>query len=197
MKAEYIVLIGLVLIGLFLGFYFSGYSQVQTAKDKKIEEPALQLNELPNSNFTELVTTGQNVCEGCHLSGKNSSPQAYQIKQHVEGGAYCLKCHTIDHNTHPINNNVTCQRCHGNSSTPQVPEYRDGKIACMECHDFPDPYQPSNGNLVQVHRPRNVDCIKCHIDGSDSCMKCHTEIKNNTKWNKRLTHFNTIMITAR
>jgi len=203
MKAEnIIILIGLVLIGLITGVFFSAYSSekiagppVETSLKKNASESSI--SDKPNSNFTQLVSTGKNVCEGCHLSGKKSTPQADRLKQHVGGGAYCLKCHTIDHKVHPINDNVTCERCHGSSTTPSVPEYRDGKIVCEECHDYPDPYQPSNGNLVQVHRPRNVDCIRCHIDATDSCKKCHNEIKSDEKWNKRLTHFNTIMNTAK
>jgi hypothetical protein len=154
-----------------------------------------QKKEIQTTNFTVLVSMGQNICEGCHLSGKRYIPQAYQVKQHVGGSAYCLECHTIYHNIHPINKNVTCERCHG--LTGQIPAFRNGTITCAECHDFPDPLKPSYGNLVVIHRPRNVDCAKCHLDASDSCLKCHNEIKSDTKWEKRLAHFNTILKTVR
>ena len=198
MKAETIIgLIVLVVIGLAAGAFFSVYSPDKSSVDEGSPqvEKETQANEVQTSNFTRLVTMGQNMCEGCHLSGKKFVPQAYGVKQHVEGGAYCLKCHTIDHSTHPVNKNVTCERCHGTTS-PQIPAFRNGTIACAECHDFPDPLNPSNGNLVVIHRPRNVDCTQCHIGSSGSCLKCHDEVKSNKKWEKRLTHFNTILRTA-
>ncbi len=210
MKAEtIIVLVVLVVFGLIAGILFSVYSH-----DKQLNIKSGKTSGYPNntqinsdkqvggntqvSNFTKLVSNGKNICEGCHLSGKKIYPQAYQVKQHVEGGAYCLKCHTIDHNVHPMSpkdKNVTCESCHG-AASPQVPGFRNGTISCANCHDYPDPLKPSNGNLIVIHRERNVDCIKCHLDSSDFCLKCHTEIKSDDKWIKRLNHFNTIVKTA-
>ena len=198
MKAETVIgLIVLVVVGLVIGIFFSIYSPDKSPlEESSVESPSAgtQTKDVQTSNFTRLISVGQNICEGCHLSGKKYIPQAYEVKQHVEGGAYCLKCHTIDHNTHPINQNVTCERCHGTTS-PQMPAFRNGTITCAECHDFPDPLNPSNGNLVVIHRQRNVDCTRCHIGSSGSCLKCHNELKSDTKWEKRLTHFNTILRT--
>lgn len=192
MKDEAIIgLIILVVVGLVSGLLFSVYSPGKSSLNR--ESPPLE-TQTKTPNFTGLVSTGQNMCEGCHLSGKKYIPQAYQIKQHAEGGAYCLECHKIDHNIHPINKNVKCERCHGISG--QIPAFRNGTIACAECHDFPDPLNPSNGNLIVIHRPRNVDCARCHIDSYGSCLKCHNEIKSDSKWGKRLNHFNTILKTA-
>ncbi len=189
LKAETIIgLIILVVIGVVAGIFFSVYESPSNKLPGK-EVPKNNIT-VPgeSSNITVPGMTGLNICEGCHLSGKSSIPQAYTLKQHVEGGAYCLTCHTIDHDVHPINNNVTCEKCHG--VPPQTPVYRNGSITCNNCHDFPDPLKPSNGNLIVIHRPRNVDCDRCH---TDSCLKCHSEIKSNEKWEKRLAHFRALL----
>lgn len=195
-KAEILVsLIVLVVIGFVIGIFLSVYSpgtSSHLAEESSSTGKDVQTGAVQTSNFTITVPSGQNICEGCHLSGKKAVPQAYNVKQHVGGGAYCLDCHKIDHNVHPTNNNVTCERCHGTKS-PQVPVFRNGTIACAECHDYPDPMKPSNGNLIVIHRPRGVDCTKCH---TDSCLKCHNEIKNDTKWEKRLGHFQALLGTV-
>jgi hypothetical protein len=190
-KAEtFIGLSILVAVGLVIGIFFSLGSGVDKSAQEYTPEKVTPVEERkPLSDFTKFVSMGENICEGCHLSGKKFIPQAYEVKEHVEGGAYCLKCHTIDHNAHPINDNVTCEKCHG-SAKPQVPEYTNGKIVCEECHDYPDPLVPSEGNIVVVHRPRNVGCTDCH---TDSCLKCHDKIGTDEKWNKRLTHFNALL----
>ncbi len=187
-------LIVLAAVGLVI-IFFSIYLHNKSLQESKVESlSGEEANGTQASNFTPLVLSGQDICEGCHLSGKKYIPQAYEVKQHVDGGAYCLICHKNIHNTHPINQNVTCERCHGTTS-PSVPQFVNGTIVCGQCHNFPDALEPSGGNLIVIHRPRNVDCIKCHLDSSESCLKCHNEIKNNTKWETRLAHFNTLLKT--
>lgn len=184
-KAETLIgLVIIIVIGCVVGIFISYLSEKHSVTESETKE-------IQSTNFTRLVFMRQNICEGCHLSGKKFIPQAYQIEQHIEGGRYCLECHTIDHNIHPINQSVGCERCHG-SNKPQIPEFRE-KIVCEECHDFPDPMTPSNGNLIVIHRPRGVDCIRCH---TDSCLKCHDSIKSNEQWKKRLRHFNTLLQTS-
>ncbi len=191
MKAEAIIsLFVIIVVGLAIGVVLSGQSPL---KSPVVKEETKQVEPvIITSNFTKLVTMGQNNCEGCHLSGKKFIPQAYEIKQHAEGTAYCLKCHTIDHNKHPVNNNVTCERCHG-ATNPQIPSIGEGSKLCGECHNYPDPLEPSDGNLIVIHRPRNVECTQCHIDSKGSCLMCHSEIKKNEKWDKRLNHFSAIL----
>lgn len=191
-KAEVVIgIVVLAVVGLVIGIFLSINTPIKPIKEEAAkEEGALPVN-TQTSDFTLIVSSsGQSICEGCHLSGKKSVPQAYGVKQHIEGGAYCMECHKIDHSTHPMNDNVTCERCHGSAKTPQIPAFRDGTISCAECHDHPDPLKPSNGNLVVIHRPRNVDCIRCH---ADSCLKCHDEIKTDKKWEKRLGHFTALL----
>lgn len=202
MKAETIIgLVVLIIFGLAVGLLYSVYSHDRLHNYNKspvtIADEKESVSDNQDSNFTRLVPSGQNICEGCHLSGKKFIPQADTLKQHANGGAYCLECHKIDHKIHPMtpaNPNVTCERCHG-TRTPQVPEFRNGTIVCAECHDYPDPLIPSKGNLITIHRPRNVDCAKCHIGKSGSCLECHNEIKSDDKWEKRLAHFRTIVRT--
>lgn len=199
-KAEILIsLIVLVVIGFVIGIFLSVYSPgtsshlaEESSSTEEAQREEAQRGNIQAQDFTITVPSGQNICEGCHLSGKKSIPQAYNLRQHVEGGAYCLDCHKIDHNVHPINKNVTCERCHG-TKAPQVPVFRNGTIVCAECHDYPDPMNASNGNLVVIHRPRSVDCTRCH---TDSCLKCHNEVKNDTKWEKRLGHFRALLKTV-
>ena len=138
----------------------------------------------------------ENVCEGCHLSGKSSIPQATKIGIHNNAGAYCIVCHIFSHQTHPMtptNKNVTCEKCHEGKS-PTKPIFTNGSIVCNNCHNYPDPLMPSYGNILTIHRSRNVSCIKCH---TDTCTKCHTTIGTTEKWTKRLTHFGTMLNTLR
>ncbi|VVB85294.1 Cytochrome c7 c [uncultured archaeon] len=138
------------------------------------------------SNFTVLVS--KDVCEGCHMSGKSYVPQALSVIPHINGGAYCLSCHKISHETHPINKNVTCEKCHG--TTPTVPAYVNGSIPCNNCHAYPDPLLPSKGNLIAIHLPRGITCNTCH---TNECTTCHSEMGKSERWDKRLTHFRAIL----
>jgi hypothetical protein len=134
------------------------------------------------SNYTVLVS--KEVCEGCHISGKSFIPQALSVKPHLNGGMYCLMCHKISHEVHPMNQNVTCEKCHG--TNPTKPVFINGSITCNNCHGYPDPLTPSYGNLISIHRPRGISCNNCH---NDECTKCHIEIGGNERWEKRQAHF--------
>ena len=99
MKAETLIgLVVLIVIGLTVGILFSVYSHDKQLNIKTGNTPGYPNNTQTNSdkqvdgytqlsNFTMLVSSGKNICEGCHLSGKKIYPQAYQVKQHV-GGAH-------------------------------------------------------------------------------------------------------------
>lgn len=147
-----------------------------------------------NSIVDNSITNGQiliipkNVCEGCHLSGRGSVPQAMAVQPHLNGGNYCLVCHNFSHDTHPMNKDVTCEKCHGfkNETIP----VSGPNIVCINCHNYPNPLNKSFGNLLTIHRPREISCINCH---ADTCTKCHKEIGNDTRWETRITHFRTIL----
>ena len=145
-------------------------------------------NESINNLFIQ-----ENTCEGCHMSGKSSIPQATKIGVHINAGIYCLVCHNFSHDRHPIDKNVTCEKCHEGKNATR-PIFTNGSIICNNCHNYPDPLIPSYGNIITIHRPRNVSCIICH---ADKCTKCHTDIGTNEKWEKRLIHFRTILGTLR
>ena len=175
------IMLFLIVIGLEAG-------KDQTEPEAIPEEQTSGQHVEPVNNYTILVP--KDVCEGCHISGKSFIPQAESAKPHVNGGAYCLTCHKISHEKHPMNNDVTCEKCHG--TTAGKPVYSNGSISCNNCHDYPDPLLPSGGHLITIHRERGVACTKCH---TDDCRKCHAEIGTDAQWEKRLTHFRTIMRT--
>lgn len=152
-----------------------------------LEQQPISENKL-DSDLTVYVSN--DICEGCHMSGKPFIPQATTVKAHAYGGAYCLSCHKISHETHPINDKITCEKCHG--AVASMPKFVDGNISCNNCHAYPDPLLPSGGNLISVHRERGVACNDCH---TDECRKCHGEIGEDQQWKKRFTHFRTIMQT--
>jgi hypothetical protein len=143
-----------------------------------------------NRSSDNSVLVPENVCEGCHLSGKSSIPQATKIAIHMNAGAYCMVCHNFSHQTHPMaSKNVTCEKCHGVES-PTKPIFTNGTIVCNNCHNYPDPLKPSYGNILTIHRSRNISCITCH---TSTCTKCHAQIGTNDQWTKRLVHFRTIL----
>lgn len=152
------------------------------------------VNKGNNSSIITNIANGQttimpkNVCEGCHMSGKGSVPQAMIVQPHLNGGNYCLVCHNFSHGAHPMSKDVTCEKCHG-SNNLTIP-ISGPNIVCINCHDYPNPLNKSLGNLLTIHRPREINCIDCHID---RCTKCHKEIGNDTIWENRITHFRTIL----
>ena len=150
-------------------------------KEKTITEQSVSNS---SSNFTLMVP--KDICEACHMSGKPFIPQALTIEPHQNGGQYCLSCHVISHEKHPMNDNVTCEKCH---ATATKPVYENGYISCNNCHNYPDPLQPSQGNLITIHRQRGISCNTCH---TDSCTKCHSEVGTSERWIKRMDHFKVV-----
>lgn len=171
-----------------------------------MKQPDIQDNQISNStsnmsidnNYTSdysipIISTTDSVCKGCHMSGKSSVPQIMSVRPHINGGYYCMTCHNISHETHPIDDNVTCNKCHEGDS-PAKPIFTNGSIVCNNCHDFPDPLKPSYGNIIKIHDDRNVTCITCH---AEKCTKCHIDIGTSDRWTNRLNHFKVILNTLR
>ncbi len=156
--------------------------QIHSKENTSLPEPSISNS---TSNFTLMVP--KDVCEGCHMSGKPFIPQALTIEPHQNGGQYCLSCHVFSHETHPMNDNVTCEKCHGTNAAKPV--YANGYISCNDCHNYPDPLQPSQGNLINIHRQRGISCNTCH---TDNCTKCHSEVGTSERWVKRLEHFKVV-----
>jgi hypothetical protein len=170
---------------MFLLFLINQEERIITYEPKTpVKETPPQI-EQSASNYTLMVP--KDVCEGCHMSGKSSVPQALTVGPHQNGGQYCLTCHIISHEKHPMNDNVTCVKCHGTGATKPV--YANGYISCNDCHNYPDPLQPSKGNLITIHRQREISCNTCH---TDNCTKCHSEVGTSDRWVKRLNHFKVV-----
>jgi hypothetical protein len=178
--AAFMILLFLINLGGRSGQY---EKMVPYDKNDKIEDINADINQ-EHANY--MVLDAKDVCEGCHMSGKPSVPQALTVPPHQNGGAYCLSCHEINHEKHPMSNGVTCDSCH---TGPAKPVYFNGSISCNNCHNYPDSLSPSEGNIITIHRPRGVSCNKCH---TDDCRNCHAESRNGAKWNKRLDHFKVV-----
>ncbi len=176
-----LVLILFIVVFVVFLFIINQEAKIQPEKLPTVKEKAI-INDKTVSNYTIMVS--KDVCEGCHMSGKPFIPQALTVLPHENGGAYCLSCHVISHDKHPIDENVTCEKCHGTSA--KKPQYSNGYIECNDCHNYPDPLMPSKGNLIAIHRPRGISCNTCH---TDTCTKCHQEMGTGERWIKRLDHF--------
>lgn len=113
-------------------------------------------------------------CKLCHIRPES-------LSKHVEGGKYCGGCHECDiHDLHlaVLTDTFTCDTCHGSNQTiPQkLPEHI---VICDTCHNYPDPSQPSYGNLLTIHIPRGHTCNLCHIQDLQSLHK--TALLNGTQ----------------
>lgn len=188
----------LLLIMVTIGISISGCvnKQIDTQNDQistKITSVSTNSNNTNSDNTNSSIHISKNVCEGCHMSGKASVPQAMSVKPHIDGGAYCMTCHNFSHDKHPIDNNVTCGKCH-EGENPTKPTFINGSIVCNNCHNYPNPLQRSDGNLIVIHENRNVTCIICH---AEKCTECHKEMGISERWGKRLNHFKVILDTLR
>ncbi|RZN15559.1 MAG: hypothetical protein EF812_02150 [Methanosarcinales archaeon] len=134
--------------------------------------PVTTVVAIPSSTTTSQTDTTYNSCENCHLTDKRSIPQADSL--HNEMARYCMLCHTIEHNSHPMEDEgVSCNDCHGEKGA--VPTLEEGAVRCGKCHSYPDPIETCNGNLITVHRPRGVACSNCH---GDDVLAIHLSGKN-------------------
>lgn len=185
-KIIYIVVICGVL-GMSLGFLIPAVMSERTMPETAQVGISPEVTPLISTDLTLLISVRGNICEECHISGKVTAPQASTIKDHIDGGNYCLKCHVISHENHPVEGNVTCKSCH-DGVNPKVPSPDEGSILCGNCHAYPNALLPSNANLASIHQPRGVNCVSCHLD----CERCHEQAPIGKKWDKRLDHFNTL-----
>jgi hypothetical protein len=105
-------------------------------------------------------------CNLCHI-------QPETLTKHVNGGIYCTKCHESDiHNIHlrDNTNNTICNACHDSNQTIPKP-LPDHTVICDTCHDYPDPSQPSYGNIITIHMTRGYSCTICHIQSLQNLHK--------------------------
>lgn len=123
--------------------------------------PNITPNVIPmtRSDTTETETV---KCELCHKKSQ-------EIKQHLEGGKFCIDCHGGSvHNIHVGLGTIDigCNSCHG--FPPDLPVMLQGTgpgsySICESCHAAPpNSYKPSFGNLVSIHFSRGKHCVHCH-----------------------------------
>ncbi len=156
-----IILIISVLAGIFGAMAYPQYIITQGTQDGA-KSKSMEKNE-----YSE--------CEFCHKDPLN-------ITTHVKGGNYCLICHggkVHDYHMGPDRINVDCTVCHG--FPPIIPQPKQAEepgniIICNNCHAPHDPFEPSNGNLIVIHKSRGTYCIKCH---STEIGEYHKEIMEN------------------
>ncbi|RLG34670.1 hypothetical protein DRN97_01815 [Methanosarcinales archaeon] len=106
-------------------------------------------------------------CDMCHQKEHTAN-----LKAHVKGGLLvngrpgCFDywgCHGVAnatvHTVHPPE--VGCVACHG--KIPTIPQKGPGGTTCEQCHGTPNPLEPSEGRLVEIHLNRGKDCTVCHV----------------------------------
>ncbi len=102
-------------------------------------------------------------CKICHEKPED-------IIKHRNGGRYCTKCHGDDlHRLHTQEEtvNLTCQYCH--TEQGRIPRRLPGhESICDSCHGYPDPLQPSFGNLIDIHIKKGHTCDLCHVQDIQS-----------------------------
>ncbi len=111
-------------------------------------------------------------CLGCHYNPKTQYiPQVDKIPGHLNATKYCIYCHVpgvlhktkkqIDACIAAMHHNTTwakedkCSYCHKTISTASMKN-------CGLCHGYPNPVEPSHGNVFVIHSPHGVDCQDCH-----------------------------------
>lgn len=115
-------------------------------------------------------------CVFCHINPE-------KLTKHINGGNYCVACHGSElHNLHikDTTSKLTCKTCH--RSNQLIPEKLPGHtIICDTCHGYPEPLQPSYGNIITIHKTRGYTCDICHIQDIQSIH----EIKTNKLKSKK------------
>ncbi len=146
-------------------------SSVTPTPVKTEETPPLNKENL--TSYNESLYNQEVVCENCHLNRtRQYVPQADRIQGHINGLDFCIYCHAKGDDVvkeigdlHHIRYS-DCMKCHE--------DFDLKKMDCGNCHGYPDPFTPSNGNLLLIHLSRNVDCKNCH---GDDFFRIHIEKK--------------------
>ncbi len=122
------------------------------------QTPESQKSVKTTPQFQEVV-----VCENCHMNRtRQYIPQANRIPGHLNGIEFCAYCHAKGNDTVKAIGNLhhskysDCRKCHV--------DFNLKKMDCGKCHGYPDPFTPSNGNLLTIHLNRGVGCKSCHGD---------------------------------
>ena len=108
-------------------------------------------------------------CDMCHVRAST-----VELAAHAEGGKSCMgtalgPCHSAEkyggedadvHTVHPAE--VTCRQCHIQDGKMVIPQ-KGTYSSCELCHGYPNPLEPSDGRLVEIHLDRGRDCQVCHV----------------------------------
>ncbi len=145
-----------------------------------VEKPAPEVTPTPKITPTPKVTPAPAItpaptpavaavvsCDMCHQKEHTANLEA-----HVKGGLLvngkpgCFNywgCHGVAnatvHTVHPPE--VGCVACHG--KIPTIPQKGPGGTTCEQCHGTPNPLEPSEGRLVEIHLNRGKSCTVCHV----------------------------------
>ena len=108
-------------------------------------------------------------CNVCHVNPENRA-------KHINGSNYCGACHgTGIHDLHmqkllDTSDNFECLTCHGGD--PIIPQkLPDSLSICGSCHGYPNPSDPSYGNIITIHMTRGYTCDICHIQDIQTIHK--------------------------
>ena len=131
----------------------AGVEELELPEATATKSPAPTISPTPTIPELDMLIAARTDCVICHEN------PAERIG-HVNGEQFCNKCHDSSdlHNLHSEN---LCETCHG--ETPEIPEISDVGGRCGGCHGFPDPMEPSFGNIITIHENRETHCVDCHI----------------------------------
>ena len=108
-------------------------------------------------------------CNACHVNPEDRG-------KHINGSEYCGACHGFDiHELHmqrllDTSGDFTCSICH--TDDPIIPQkLPDRSSICDSCHGYPDPSEPSYGNIITIHMTRGYTCDICHIQDIQTIHK--------------------------
>lgn len=164
---NYIIIIALTAILLMLGLlYLAGTSDILVPKND------IEVDEVFIPEFEPILE--QTIdCKICHVKPE-------KVTKHIHGGDYCEPCHGNElHNIHikDASTNISCVVCHfGESFLPE--KLPDHTSVCDTCHGYPDPVQPSYGNIITIHATRGHACTICHIQDIQTLHE--DSLKNST-----------------
>ena len=155
-----IVFVGILLI--FSVVYLSETTDIFTAKADDIEQEIIipEFEAIPEQTIN---------CNACHVTPENRA-------KHINGSNYCEACHGADiHELHILrltdtSGDFTCSICH--TDDPIIPQkLPDSLSICDSCHGYPNPSDPSYGNIITIHMTRGYTCDICHIQDIQTIHK--------------------------
>ncbi len=165
-------IIAVVLIGVLMAGCVDESAPDKTPTPKPAATPEPIQTPKPTVAPTPAVKPPAQMTTGCDMCHKTESTA--ELQAHVKGAQSCMgseigDCHSgekyggADANVHTIHpaSAVGCAGCHG--KIPTIPQNGPQGTSCEQCHGLPNPLDPSEGRLVEVHLERGRDCAVCHV----------------------------------